>query len=39
MEPYAFGYEVGLAIKTDVSPNTPKVDEAKIENMPLKHKI
>ena len=27
MEPYAFGYGVGLASKSDVSPNTQKVDE------------
>jgi hypothetical protein len=30
MEPYAFGYEVGLAIKSDVSPNTPKAHEANL---------
>ena len=29
MEPYAFGYGVGLASKSDVSSNTPKADEAK----------
>jgi hypothetical protein len=28
MEPYVFGYEVGLASKSDVSLNTRKADEA-----------
>jgi hypothetical protein len=28
VKPYAFGYEVGLASKSDVSPNTPEADEA-----------
>jgi hypothetical protein len=30
MEPYAFGYEVGLAIKSDVFFHTPKADESSI---------
>ncbi|MFL6316300.1 MAG: hypothetical protein ACJ73C_06115 [Nitrososphaeraceae archaeon] len=32
MKPYAFGYEVGLASKSDVSPNT-RADEICRESM------
>ena len=28
MKPFAFGYEIELASKSDVSPNTPKADGA-----------